>query len=548
MENGDGKLTANYVDVEARRIFHAEIEWQNGKITRITELGAERSADGYLVPGFIDAHVHIESAMLPPVEFGRIAVRHGTIATVSDPHEIANVMGLSGVRYMQKNAALTPFHCFFGAPSCVPATPFESAGAELGIAELEQLLDDPEILYLSEMMNFPAVLNSDPEVMARLALAHERDLPVDGHAPGLTGDDAGRYAAAGITTDHECFGLAEAEAKLAVGMNILIREGSAARNFEALHPLISTHTGRVMLCSDDKHPDDLVAGHIDRLAARAVSLGHDPFDVLQCVCINPIKHYKLPLGQLRVGEPMDAALISNLVDFKVEGTWLAGQKVAERGSSLLPYVESEVVNHFKAEAIDMAQLQIRATGGLLRVIEALDGELITRELFETATVESGFAVPDPRRDLLQLCVLNRYQVVEPAHGFIRGFGLKKGAIASSVAHDSHNIVAIGADQDSLLEAINRVIAEKGGIALTVDGHTELLPLSIAGLMSSHNGDEVARQYATLDRQSKMMGSTLRAPFMTLAFMALLVIPELKLSDRGLFDVGSFQLTTLFEEH
>lgn len=544
----NGKLTTNYVDIEARKIFRARIEWRDGKITQIVELGTVQPADGYLIPGFIDAHVHIESSMLPPVEFARIAVRHGTIATVSDPHEIANVLGLEGVRYMQQNASKTPFHCFFGAPSCVPATPFETAGAELGRAELEQLLDDPEIYYLAEMMNFPGVLNNDPEVMARLALAHDRGLPVDGHAPGLTGEDAVRYAAAGITTDHECFTLAEAEAKLASGMKILIREGSAACNFEALHPLISTHTDSVMLCSDDKHPDDLVAGHIDKLSARAVALGHDLFDLLQCVCINPITHYQLPLGQLRLGDPMDGALLSDLKSFRVERTWLAGQLVAEQGRSLLPFTASEMVNRFNAQPLRTEQLQIRAAEGLLRVIEALDGELITRERFEPALVESGLVVLEPQRDLLQICVLNRYQVAEPALGFIRGFGFKKGAIASSIAHDSHNIVAVGADQESLLAAINRVVEANGGIALAVDGHVELLPLRIAGLMSSEDGDVVAQQYAKLEQQAKVMGCTLSAPFMTLSFMALLVIPELKLSDRGLFDGGSFQFAPLFSRN
>ncbi len=545
-DKNSGKLTTNYVDIKARRIFHARIEWRDGKITQIVDLGAVQSASGYLIPGFIDAHVHIESSMLPPVEFARIAVRHGTIATVSDPHEIANVLGLEGVHYMQQNILQTPFHCFFGAPSCVPATPFETAGAELAADELEQLLDDPEIYYLSEMMNFPGVLNKDPGVMARLALAHERGLPVDGHAPGLSGDDAAHYAAAGITTDHECFTLAEAEAKLAAGMKILIREGSAARNFEALHPLISTHTDSVMLCSDDKHPDDLVAGHIDQLVARAVALGHDLFDILRCACINPIKHYRLPLGQLRLGDPMDGALLSDLVSFRADKTWLAGQLVAEQGRSLLSFTDSEAINHFNARPLRIEQLQIRATEGVLRVIEALDGELITRELLEPASVESGWVVPDPQRDLLQLCVLNRYQIAEPALGFIRGFGLQRGAIASSVAHDSHNIVAVGADQASLVAAINRVIEAKGGIALSVDGETELLPLSIAGLMSSEDGDEVAKTYAKLNRQAQLMGSSLRAPFMTLSFMALLVIPELKLSDKGLFDGRIFEFVSLFK--
>ncbi len=540
----NGSILCNHVDLVMRRTHFVQIDWHAGTITAIRILGEEQPGEPYLIPGFIDAHVHIESSMLPPSEFARLATRHGTIATVSDPHEIANVLGLEGVDYMLESAAQVPFHFFFGAPSCVPATPFETAGATLGLSEIEQLLDNPEIRYLSEMMNFPAVLNRDPKVMAKLALAKDRGLPIDGHAPGLIDEAASIYAAAGISTDHECFTLEEAQAKLTAGMKILIREGSAARNFNALHPLISSHTDSVMLCSDDKHPDDLALGHLNQLAALAVKRGHRVFDVLQCLCINPIDHYRLPLGRLQEGDPMDAALIADLQNFTVEATWLKGEKVAASGESLISSTTSKVINRFQAQPLHPDQLKISDPGEKMRVIEALDGELITHESLEEPVLNGDMAEPDPNRDLLLLCVYNRYQAAEPALGFIRGFGLRSGAIASSVAHDSHNIVAVGADRTALTQAINGIIESHGGIAVANSQGLHILPLPIAGLMSDADGDQVAQRYAQLDQLTKDLGSPLRAPFMTLSFMALLVIPELKLSDRGLFDGRSFQFSSL----
>lgn len=291
MNNDSGRIKTNYVDIIQQQIFLAEIVWKNGIIKEISHLGNEDSTAHYLIPGFIDAHVHIESSMLTPVEFSRLATRHGTVASVSDPHEIANVMGLDGIYFMLENADLTPFKIFFGAPSCTPATAFETAGATLKAVQLEALFKTHEVSYLSEMMNYPGVLNKDPETLAKLALAQAFSCPIDGHAPGLMGENVKHYAQAGMSTDHECSSLEEAEQKLAAGIKILIREGSAARNFDALHSLISSHPERVMLCSDDKHSDDLLAGHINQLAARAIALGHNIFAVLRCACINPVAHY-----------------------------------------------------------------------------------------------------------------------------------------------------------------------------------------------------------------------------------------------------------------
>ena len=544
MNVNHGRVIANIVQIDERRIAPGEITWENGIITGLCELDKPESAATFLLPGFIDAHVHIESSMLTPAEFARIACRHGTVATLSDPHEIANILGLKGINFMIANAALTPMPIFFGAPACVPATPFETAGARLESEQLESLFKNKSVTYLSEMMNYPGVLNKDPSILAKLQLARRYHCPVDGHAPGLTGLEAMRYAQAGITTDHECSTQAETEAKLAAGMSILIREGSAARNFDALQPLISRHPENVMFCSDDKHPDDLVAGHINDLVARAVAAGHDVFDVLRCACINPIIHYRLPLGRLRVGDRMDAVEVDNLQHFTPLGTWIAGRKVAENHKSLLPGVKPAPINCFNARTINPNDLDVEYSGQKIRVIKALDGTLLTEALLQIPKVRNQKIVPDPDRDILLLTVVNRYRPAPPALAFIQGFGLKHGALASSVAHDSHNIIAVGTDAELICQAVNRIIAAKGGIAAATVKGVELLPLPIAGLMSDLDGDKVASRYAELNRLAKLMGSDLRAPFMTLSFMALLVIPDLKLSDQGLFDSKTFRFTTL----
>ena len=539
MQATSGSIECNVVQILEKRIFHGRVNWAAGVITEVCVIGPEDLTRPYLIPGFIDAHVHIESAMLPPAEFGRQAVRHGMVAAMADPHEIANVLGADGVRFMVENGRRTPFKIFFGVPSCVPATPFETAGAALDLADMASLFQEPEVRYLAEMMNFPGVLARDPSVMAKIELARGLGRQVDGHAPGLRGSEAERYAEAGISTDHECFTLAEARDKLDSGMHILVREGSAARNFAALHSLISTDTERVMLCSDDKHPDDLAAGYFDRLAARAVAAGHHPLAVLRCACVNPVLHYNLPVGLLRLHDSMDAVLVTDLSDFRVRKVWLAGNLAAAEGRTLLPPVDIAPVNNFRVRPITAADLQLPAGAGPLRVIEAIDGELITRELLLEPRRVQGIPAPDPEQDILLLCVVNRYEQAPPALALIRGFGLRKGALASSVAHDSHNVVAVGADIHCLCRAVNAVIEVKGGIAVADGSGVELLPLPIAGLMSDGDGLEVGRRYAVLDRLAHGLGSTLRAPFMTLSFMALLVIPELKLSDRGLFDGRSF---------
>lgn len=535
-------VTGQIVDLHANRIFPGIIHVESGKVVAIEE-AAEVADSTFLLPGFVDAHVHIESSMLPPSEFGRIAVRHGTVATVSDPHEIANVLGVPGVDFMIDDARRSPIKTMFGAPSCVPATEFESAGAHLNADAVAELLVRPEIGYLSEMMNYPGVLNADPEVMEKLALAQAANKPIDGHAPGLRGDDANRYAAAGITTDHECFTLEEALDKLAAGMMISIREGSAARNFDALAPLLISHPDRCMFCTDDMHPNTLVQGHIDRIVARAVATGADVFDVLRCACVHPVMHYNMPVGMLRAGDPADFIRVHDLREFSVIETWINGESVAKNRESLVDYQLGECPNRFDAPPVDASGFAVNSDSKKceIRVIEAYDGQLITGAINEEVTCRDGRIMADPSIDLLRIGVVNRYEAAKPAVAFIRNFGLRAGAIASSVAHDSHNVVVVGVDDVSIARAVNSVIEARGGVC-AFDGKDDLrlLPLDIAGLMSSMDGDVVASRYEEVAALARDLGSPLRDPFMTLSFMALLVIPDLKLSDRGLFSGASFQ--------
>jgi adenine deaminase len=542
-------VTGNLVDIPNKHIYGATLWIEDGHIKRI-EASSEpiNPALPYIMPGFIDSHVHIESSMLVPSEFARLAVLHGTIGTISDPHEIANVCGVAGVEFMIENGKQTPFKFFFGAPSCVPATIFETAGAEVNEKEVDALLSRPEIYYLSEMMNFPGVLHNDPLVIAKIKAAQKHNKPVDGHAPGLRGEAAKKYIDAGISTDHECFTIEEALEKLEYGMHIIIREGSAAKNFEALYSIIDTHTNKVMLCSDDKHPDSLAAGHINTICARAVAKGLDVFNILQTACINPVKHYKLPVGLLNPGDPADFIVVKDLVHFEVTSTYMNGELVADNGISNIKSVATNPINNFDCKKIETAALTVSENeypnkNGLIPVIEALDGQLITNKLMFTGSLQNGNWVTDTSNDILKIVVVNRYHPAPIAKAFIKNFGFKNGAIASSVAHDSHNIVAVGVDDASIAAAINLVIEAQGGVSV-VNGANEtasskVLALPVAGLMSANDGFEVASTYTAIDLEAKALGSKLEAPFMTLSFMALLVIPHLKLSDKGLFNGDDF---------
>ncbi|MBK8476847.1 MAG: adenine deaminase [Opitutaceae bacterium] len=540
-------LSGNIVDVVGRRIFPGRVEWAGGRILRIVPTPGRRYTS-QIAPGFVDAHIHIESSLLPPSEFARLAVVHGTVATVSDPHEIANVLGAAGVRYMIADARRSPLKFNFGAPSCVPATDRETAGAVLDAVAVEKLLALPEVRYLSEVMNYPGVLGGDPDLLAKIAAAKRRGKAVDGHAPGLRGAQAAAYAAAGITTDHECFTLAEARDKIAAGMKILIREGSAAKNFDALAPLLRTHPESCMFCCDDLHPDLLLRRHLDEHVRRALASGASRLDALACASLHPVRHYGLDVGLLQPGDPADFIVFEGWKTLRVRRTYIDGVLVARAGRSLLPRQAPKLANVFRAKPIRPDDFRVSDQLGRLNVIEAIDGQLITRWKRMKPKCVGGAAVADPVRDLLKMAVVNRYAPGAPvAVGFIRGFGLREGALASSVAHDSHNIVAVGTDDESLAAAVNLVIAHKGGLAAVGQGAVRILPLPIAGLMADGEGRAVAAAYTEIDAAAKALGSPLAAPFMTLSFMALLVIPDLKLSDRGLFSGAKWASVPLFEE-
>jgi adenine deaminase len=544
MQN-DFSIKANYVNIESKAIHAAEVFVEAGKISSVDIKGDEDKTLRYILPGFIDSHVHIESSMLVPSEFARLAVVHGTVATVSDPHEIANVCGMPGVEFMIENGKQVNFKFYFGAPSCVPATVFETAGAMLNSSAVENLLQKPEIKYLSEMMNFPGVLKQDEEVIKKIAAAKKLNKPVDGHAPGLRGEDAKRYIAAGISTDHECFTREEALDKLKYGMKIIIREGSAAKNFEALIELLNEHPNEMMFCSDDKHPDSLAEGHINVLCKRAVAKGIDVFNVLQAACINPVHHYKLAVGLLKEGDDADFIVVNNLKEFEVHQTYINGELVAEDGTTFIHSVPVDVINNFSAVEISENDLKVSSVNFPLSnkqipVIEALDGQLITNKFFARPFIKNDELTSDVGNDILKIVVVNRYNKAPIAKAFIKNFGLKTGAIASSVAHDSHNIVAVGCDDASLARAINHIIKTSGGVScVDNNGNEKIVALPVAGLISNENGYKVATAYTEIDKMAKMLGSTLSAPFMTLSFMALLVIPHIKLSDKGLFDGDSF---------
>lgn len=533
-------IEGNLVDYWKKSVYPAKVTVENGKISNIEQVTSILN-NHYILPGFIDSHVHVESSMLTPVEFARLAVVHGTVSSISDPHEIANVCGMDGVRFMIENGKQVPFKFNFGAPSCVPATVFETAGATLNSNDVRTLLASDDVKYLSEMMNFPGVLMQDEEVMKKIQAAHEFGKVVDGHAPGLRGAEAKQYIDAGISTDHECFTEEEAREKIGYGMHILIREGSAAKNFEALINLLHEFPEQIMFCSDDKHPDSLAAGHIDQLCARAAAKKIDLFNIVRAACINPVLHYKLDVGMLRKGDAADFILVKDLVDFTVEATYINGNLVAENGKTNIVSTHTTPINQFDCATISANDLAVPYSGEKeIPVIEALDGQLITNKLLFTPLVAHNHIVADTARDILKVVVVNRYYQAAPAIAWIKNFGIQTGAIASSVAHDSHNIIAVGADDESIAKAINLVIQQQGGVSCVKGNEAQVLALPIAGLMSAEDGYKVAEDYTAIDKMAKSLGSPLGAPFMTLSFMALLVIPHLKLSDKGLFDGDRFE--------
>ncbi|REG88157.1 adenine deaminase [Winogradskyella sediminis] len=536
------KLKGNIVDIQNRSIYQGEVTVENGKIKSIEKKNCDENH--YILPGFVDAHIHIESSMLVPSEFAKIAVNHGTVSTVSDPHEIANVLGVKGVEFMIENGKQTPFKFNFGAPSCVPATSFESAGAVIDSDAIKTLMENPDIKYLAEMMNYPGVIYDDAEVLKKIEWAKHYNKPVDGHAPGLRGENLTKYISAGISTDHECFSFDEGLEKLQKGMKVIIREGSAAKNFEALIGLLDEHYENMMFCSDDKHPDDLLLGHINQLCARAVAKGVDVFKVLQAACVNPVKHYNLDVGLLNVGDAADCIVVEDLKDFKTLETYINGQLVFANGVSHVKHVDFENLNNFNTDKKDVSDFRFESDAKKIRVIECLDGELVTNEIIVDSKIENGNLVSNTETDVLKMTVVNRYQNDKPSIAFIKNYDLKEGAIASSVGHDSHNIIAIGVSDEAICKAVNLLVENEGGICAVSDTEEKVVALPVAGIMSDKNAEVIGKQYSELDKMAKQLGSQLHAPYMSLSFMALLVIPALKLSDKGLFDGGKFEFTSV----
>ena len=543
MNENSFSLSGQIVDLVDFRIFPGRITVKDSKITNIEKLPSAEQR--FIMPGFVDAHIHIESSMVPPSEFARMAVCHGTVATVSDPHEIANVMGIEGIDYMIKSGKRAHFKFYFGAPSCVPATSFETAGHILDANTIERLLERNDIYYLSEMMNYPGVINDDPEVMKKIEAAKRNGKPIDGHAPLVTGKDIKKYIDTGISTDHECYAADDALEKVKHGMKIQIREGSAAKNFEALIPLMAQYPEMLMFCSDDKHPNELLKGHINLLVKRALNKGYKLKDVLRAASLNTVRHYHLDVGMLQLGDDADFIVVDNFTDLNILQTYVKGRLVAENGVSLMPRRKEEACNNFHATPITSADLRVNDEGKPIKVIACMDGNLITNTIVASPKVVEGNLVSDTSRDILKVVVLNRYAPAKPSVGFINNFGLKRGALATSVAHDSHNIVAVGCSDEDIARAINLLIYTKGGMVACSETEFALLPLPVAGLMSLEEGSRVAEDYERADKLAHEFGCRLHSPFMTLSFMALLVIPELKLSDKGLFDVTQFGFTSLF---
>jgi adenine deaminase len=536
-------INGNIVDVINKKIFPGIIRVKGKRIVKISLTRNPQNI--FIIPGLIDAHIHIESSMLVPSEFSRLAVRHGTIAAVSDPHEIANVLGIEGIKFMHLNGEKVPFKFYFGVPSCVPATDFETNGGKLDKKEIEELFLNYKFKYLAEVMNFPGVIAGDKNIIAKIRIARKLKKQIDGHAPGLTGKNLKKYVSQGITTDHESILIEEGREKILSGMNILIREGSAAKNFNELIPLIKEYPANIMLCSDDLHPDDLADGHINRLIKKGIDSGYDLFDMLRAATLNPKIHYNLDTGLLRENDPADFVLIDNTDNFSIIATYIEGKKVYENGKIKIKHIMAEDRNVFNCDRIKVRQLKVHARSARIKVMEVFDGKLYTKKLITSANIKDGKIISDINNDVLKIVVYNRYYKSMPAISFIKGFKLKKGAIASTIAHDSHNIIAVGVKDEDIANAINRLIKIRGGILLTDGDKFQEIQLSVAGLMTYKDGIQVAKEFREINDKVRLLGSSLRAPFMTLSFMALLVIPELKLSDRGLFDVRKFNFTDLF---
>jgi len=548
---------AQLVNVLSGEIHAADIAIYDGKVVGLGEYSASQTVDlkgKFVCPGFMDAHVHLESSMVQPAEFARAVVPLGTTSVICDPHEIANVQGLDGVQYILDASEGLPLQVYVMVPSCVPATHMETAGAELTAADVATLLGRDRVLGLAEMMNFPGVLYRVPEVLEKIKAAGDR--PVDGHAPGLSGLDLNAYVAAGIGSDHECTTLEEAREKLRRGMHILIREGTTARNLHALLPLVTPANARLChFCTDDRHPDTLLdadQGHLDDVVRKAIAWGLDPVTAIQMASINTAEYFQLRgVGAIAPGYRADILVLDDLEAVRIAQVYAAGELVAEKGSMLASRADFRQVPLQPSVHVDLTALDfsIAAGEGSARVIGVIPEQVVTEELRLEPTIENGYAVSDPARDLLKIAVIERHhRTGNVGLGLVHGVGLKRGAIASSVAHDSHNLVVIGTSDDEMKAAVAAITEMGGGQVVIAGGEVQAsCPLPIAGLMSDQPLEAVAAQVESLTRASRELGCTLPDPLMTMSFLALAVIPSLKLTDLGLVDVGRFEIVPLFGE-
>ena len=552
MENIKGHI----VDVVRREIFDGEVVIKDEKIAEVRRctLPEREKPWPYILPGFIDAHVHIESSMMVPHKFARIAVSHGTIGVIADPHEIGNVLGVEGINYMIRSGREARFNFLFGAPSCVPAVggDIETCGREIGVKETQELMAREDIGFLGEMMNYVGVLNNDEEVLAKIKAAQDNGKPIDGHAPGLTGQQRYQYGAAGISTDHECSTLEEGRSCINAGMKVIIREGSAAKDYKILHPLISESPNMVMFCTDDCHPDDFVRGHINTIVKRALADGHNIWDILQAACVNAQKHYKCNWGLLQVDDPATFITIDALTPhFRVESTWIRGKEVFNYNASLPSdntnredmILGDNFPNNFVASPITKADIDLNLKpGDTVHVIHASDGSLLTDHDEVALTGNPWFDSHYPWTEVQKIVVYNRYQPgAKPIVGMVRGFGIKKGAMAGSVAHDCHNIVAIGSDDEYIVKAINRIVEMHGGQVVVSPEEMMDIPLPIGGLMAPMGGHEIAFRTLCIQEKVREIGCTMKSPFITMAFMCLPVIPDIKITDRHLMDTKNFKV-------
>ena len=558
MQSKEQILRGHIIDIINKKIIKGEIHILNGKIQDIIAKDDIKPTDPFILPGLIDSHVHIESSMLLPSNYAKAAVRHGVVGCVCDPHEIANVCGIEGIDYMVEDSKKVNFHFAFAAPSCVPATSFETSGYTLDSEKVRQLLERKEFVALAEMMNVVGVVNNQKDIMEKIQSAKQLGKVIDGHAPMVTKENLLKYISFGIDTDHECSSLEEAKEKIQSGMNILIREGSAAKNFDSLFACIAEYPQKTMFCADDIHPDDLLNGYINALVKRAIDKDIPVWNILQTACENPVLHYHLPIGLLQKNDSADFIVVDNLKDFNIISTFINGQCVFDstqkedtqinilNTTAVVWDKETFLPNNFHASEIDEKDLCIRPQSPNIKVIKVYNKDLFTEKLLCKAKIENDNIVSDTKEDILKLVVYNRYQESKPAIAFVRGFNLKNGALASTIAHDSHNIIALGTSDSLIAKAINKLVETKGGVCAVNDNEARILPLPFGGLMSDRPIEEVAEKYKSLNTFATSLGCTLSAPFMTMAFVALLVIPELKLSDKGLFDVNKFDFTSLFE--